>query len=229
MEALRGRTAAVDPNVWHERVLAADRVVVDVGTGDGRSVLRMARAEPNWLVIGLDANAERMAESARRAMRTAAKGGAPNAVFVVCLVEHSPDLLHAIADEVWVQLPWAGLLRGVVRGDEPVLRGIRSLCRPDARIGITVGTDIWRPPVPAEIADLAVITPDDLRGPLAQRYRRAGLELLAIDERARDVTDPERAASLTSSWHRRLEASRAGASFLIIEARPLPPGAAALA
>ncbi len=223
MQALRGRsTAEVDPVVWRERVAAAERIVIDVGTGDGRTVLRVARAEPDWLVVGLDANAERMTESARRAMRSPAKGGTANAIFVVSLVENAPELLREIAHEVWVQLPWSGLLRGVVRGDEPVLQGIRALCRPDARIEITIGTDIWRPPVPVDIADLSPITSEDVQGPLAARYRRAGLELKAICERASPASGQITTVG-PSSWQRRLDAARAGVSFLVLEARPLPP------
>src|SRR2546425_4724656 len=45
------------------------RVVVDVGTGDGRWLYRTARAHPEWLCLGLDADAGRMREVSRRASR----------------------------------------------------------------------------------------------------------------------------------------------------------------
>jgi 16S rRNA (adenine(1408)-N(1))-methyltransferase len=61
-------------------------VAVDLGTGDGRRVLRAAAARPDTLIIGMDANAAGMAEASRRARR----GALPNALFVVAAAEHPP-------------------------------------------------------------------------------------------------------------------------------------------
>jgi len=62
-------------------------VAIDLGTGDGRHVLRAAAARPHRLVIGLDANAAGMAEASRRAARRRAL---PNALFAVAAAEHPP-------------------------------------------------------------------------------------------------------------------------------------------
>ena len=62
-------------------------MAVDLGTGDGRRVLRAAAARPDTLVIGVDANAAGMAEASRRAAR---RGALPNALFVVAAAEHPP-------------------------------------------------------------------------------------------------------------------------------------------
>ena len=42
----------------------AERVILDLGTGDGRAVVARARAEPASLVLGIDADARAMAEAA---------------------------------------------------------------------------------------------------------------------------------------------------------------------
>lgn len=62
-------------------------MAVDLGTGDGRRVLRAAAARPDTLVIGVDANAAGMVEASRRAAR---RGALPNALFVVAAAEHPP-------------------------------------------------------------------------------------------------------------------------------------------
>jgi 16S rRNA (adenine(1408)-N(1))-methyltransferase len=62
-------------------------VALDLGTGDGRHVLAAARARPDTLVIGVDANAAGMAEASRRAAR---RGALPNALFAVVAAEHPP-------------------------------------------------------------------------------------------------------------------------------------------
>jgi 16S rRNA (adenine(1408)-N(1))-methyltransferase len=58
-----------------------------LGTGDGRAVLAAAAGHPGTLVVGVDANAEAMATSSRKAARRRAL---PNALFVVAAAEHPP-------------------------------------------------------------------------------------------------------------------------------------------
>ena len=65
-------------------------VTIDLGTGDGRYVLAAAAAQPDRLVIGVDANAQSMATASRRASAKPARGGLPNALFVVAAVEALP-------------------------------------------------------------------------------------------------------------------------------------------
>jgi 16S rRNA (adenine(1408)-N(1))-methyltransferase len=62
-------------------------VAIDLGTGDGRSVLAAAAARADALVIGVDASAAAMAEASRRAAR---RGALPNALFAVAAAEHPP-------------------------------------------------------------------------------------------------------------------------------------------
>jgi 16S rRNA (adenine(1408)-N(1))-methyltransferase len=62
-------------------------VAIDLGTGDGRRVLRVAAARPETLTIGVDANAAGMADASRRAAR---RGALPNALFAVAAAEHPP-------------------------------------------------------------------------------------------------------------------------------------------
>ena len=62
-------------------------MAVDLGTGDGRYVLKTAAAQPETLVIGLDASAGAMAVASRRATRREA---VPNALFAVVAAEHPP-------------------------------------------------------------------------------------------------------------------------------------------
>jgi tRNA G46 methylase TrmB len=62
-------------------------VAIDLGTGDGRYVLRAAAEHLDTLVIGLDANAAAMAEASRRAER---RHALPNALFLVGAAEHPP-------------------------------------------------------------------------------------------------------------------------------------------
>jgi 16S rRNA (adenine(1408)-N(1))-methyltransferase len=190
----------------------ADRVLVDVGTGDGREAYRTARAEPGWLVVGFDPEWRRMVETATRSQRRPEKGGAPNLVLVRAAVEQAPAELHGIADEVRVRMPWGRLLRGVALGEPEILRALRVLARPGAPMRVTVGTSIWAEPVPLEIRDLPELTPDRVRDELAAAYADAGWRV----EDARYLS-PGEVTDAHSSWSRRISRNRPG-DFLLLSA-----------
>ena len=88
---------------------------MDLGTGDGRFVL--ARGRPSSVVLGVDASADAMREASRRAARSVARGGTPNARFVVAPLEQLVGL-EGVADLVTVHFPW-GSLRSAAAGHDP--------------------------------------------------------------------------------------------------------------
>src|SRR2546422_3238466 len=101
------------------------RAVVDVGTGDGRFALELARTDPSTLAIALDASTDRLVDGARLARRH----GVPNVLFVVSSIERLPDMLGGIADRGTIHFPWGSLLRGVTRDDEAVLAPLAGQLR----------------------------------------------------------------------------------------------------
>jgi len=57
----RGKqTEGLAPDTFRELCRSHDAVLLDVGTGDGRFVLRHARAHPRVLCVGLDPVAGRI-------------------------------------------------------------------------------------------------------------------------------------------------------------------------
>lgn len=151
-------------------------------------MLAAAAVRPETLVIGVDASAEAMAASSRRAAR---RGALPNALFAVASAERPP--LGAVADEITVNFPWASLLRGVLGRDDAVLAGIARLAAPGASIRALVSV-VPRDGVPE-------VPPAD---ELGAAYARHGLRLVE----ARPATAGEVAAS-GSSWAKRLRAGAA--------------------
>jgi 16S rRNA (adenine(1408)-N(1))-methyltransferase len=113
-----------------------EMIEIDIGTGDGRHVLDVARAAPDRLVIGIDAVAENMAEASRKAAASARKGGLPNVLFYRGAAERLPGPFTDLADFVTVNYPWGSLMRIVAEPDVEALKGIRALCKPTAGLRI---------------------------------------------------------------------------------------------
>jgi len=93
---------------------AHGRIGVDLGCGDARATARWAAAEPETLVVGIDANLDAADRVARRARRPREKGGLPNLLLLRAPAEALPVELDGRVDELRVELPWGTLLGGLV-------------------------------------------------------------------------------------------------------------------
>ena len=182
--------------------------LVDLGTGDGKHVLAVARRRTDTLVVGVDAGPDAMRKTAARAAGKPAKGGVPNAIFVWAAVENLPDELADIA-EVHCLMPWGSLLRAFVEPNEQVLRGIAARCRSGAEFLLTLNLHAWRPRVP-EVGSTAEPTPDSI-GRLAPAYAAAGWHIGAAE-----YLDAAAIAALGTSWTKRLGSSRTELDVLAI-------------
>jgi len=186
-----------------ERDLDAETVrVVDVGTGDARVAHRIAKAQPTWVVIGIDPAWQRMTETSVRSNRKPAKGGTPNLVLVNASIENVPPDLRNLADEVLVLMPWGRLLRGIVGAETDVCGGLRAVAKLGATLDVIVGTSVWRDPVPREIQGLPELTPHYIDATLADRLRPLGWEV-----RAAKLIEGAEIGMMSSSWWRRLGAT----------------------
>ena len=147
----------------------------------------------------------------RDGARAALRGRITNALLVVAAIERVPSELAGRADEITLNFPWGSLLRGIVRAEPAVLRGLAALARPGAplRLLLSIGA-----------RDAASgVRPEDLLGIrlCAGRFADAGLWL----ERCQQATTDEVNAS-GSSWAKRLGARR---PVLSMRLRRLPSAA----
>jgi 16S rRNA (adenine(1408)-N(1))-methyltransferase len=208
----KARTAPLAADGIADLRAAYATVAVDVGTGDGGFPYQLASDDPTRLAIGIDSLAEPMGERAAIAARKPARGGRPNLLYVHAAVEALPDELAGVADDVYVQLPWGALLEGIVRARSDVLAGIARLCRPGARVTVTLNGEIWEESTPARYADLPVPTPAYVAEVVAPGFSRVGIALGP----ARYATAAE-AKELATTWARRLGHAREHPRFVQFE------------
>lgn len=180
------------------------RVVLDVGTGDGRFAYAYAGSHPEAFVIGVDAIAERLDELSAKAARKPAKGGRPNVLFVRASAEDPPAELRGLADEVHVVLPWGALLVGTMLAADTVMRGLTSLAKPGgADLTIVFNGEVWEDSTPKDMAELPAVTVDYVTQTLAPRYAEYGIEV--DDVHAMDEAEIK---ALSTTWARKLAHGR---------------------
>ncbi len=178
-------------------------MTIDLGTGDGHAVLRAARAEPERLAIGVDADAASMRDSARRAER---RGSLPNALFVVAAVESLPYDLPATADRVTVTFPWGSLLRGLAQPGA-VLDGIRRICAREASVRV-----MW------SVTSRDGVSGLDDPSAIAKALRDSGFDVHELR-----LATSEEIRGTGSSWAKRLGAGRDRPTHLLRASAPASP------
>jgi 16S rRNA (adenine(1408)-N(1))-methyltransferase len=176
-----------------------ERVVVDLGTGDGLFAYRLAVQDPTTLYIGCDPVADNMVEVSQRSRRNPSRGGIDNLLLVVTSVEQPPDELRGTADMVYCVLPWGRLMAGLVTGDNEVLRGVRTFAKAGACVLVYLNVGVWDRDTPLHVQDLPAVTPQHVDEVLIPAYARTGIRLLGH----RDA-GPEEIGELRSTWARRL-------------------------
>lgn len=127
METIRGRKSLdLDFNELQKRIAGYDRIILDLGTGDGRYVRTLAENNPDWFVIGLDACREKLREHSSAKLQ--------NMLFTIANAQDLPRELNGLASHVAINFPWGSLINGLLTGDPKLMSGLTSISRSDTSI-----------------------------------------------------------------------------------------------
>ncbi len=129
LETIRGKKCIeLDVDGFEQRLRGYTRLVLDLGTGDGRYVCHLARQQPGWFVIGVDACRENLRGCSRTAL--------PNVLFVIAPAEDMPQELHGRISHLTINFPWGSLLDALLAGDEAFMAGVGLLAGAHASLEV---------------------------------------------------------------------------------------------
>lgn len=129
METIRGRKSLeLDLNGWKDWLSKYDRIVLDLGTGDGRYARTLADRHPRWFVIGVDSCRENLREHSQTKLG--------NLLFVIASAQNLPNELTGLATHLTINFPWGSLLESLLSGDLRLLCGLKSVSRARAAMDL---------------------------------------------------------------------------------------------
>jgi len=129
METIRGRRSLdLDLTELTNRLANYDRIILDLGTGDGKFVHCLADSFPRRFIIGVDSCRENLREYSRAKL--------PNMLFVIANAQALPRELNGLISHITINFPWGSLLESLLTGDPTLTRGLESISRPRAQIDI---------------------------------------------------------------------------------------------
>jgi len=209
LRALNGKNIRIvdDPAKLIENF---ERVVVDVGTGDGRFTYAQAGKNPDIFYIGTDPVAENMFEYASKSAQKPAKGGLTNVLYVVAAVEDMPNELSNVADKIYVTLPWGSLLEGIIKGNQHILENLANIAKRQAEFEFCFTYDVLHESTEITKRELPIITMDYLNDGLAESYAACGFKI----EKVNMLTEKELRLYPTT-WAKRLGFGRMREVFVV--------------
>jgi 16S rRNA (adenine(1408)-N(1))-methyltransferase len=120
METIRGKTSReMDLNELHDQIRNYNRIILDLGTGDGRYVHSLAERFPDDFIIGVDACRENLYEYSRTKLT--------NMLFIISNAQNLPCELNGLVSRISINFPWGSLLDGLLTADTSLMRGLERL------------------------------------------------------------------------------------------------------
>lgn len=185
-------------------------VCVDIGTGDGKRLYRVAKADPDTLYIGIDPVRENMLDTAKKSAKKPEKGGLKNLLLVIGAVERLPSELDGLADEVTVYFPWGSLLECVVKPVDSSMEQIHRIARSGAEFTFITAYQTSYEAGEIEKRQLPELSLAYFETEHAERLRGLGFVTESVTElTAEDVQ------ALGTQWAKRLGTGRARQYFRI--------------
>ncbi len=129
METIRGRKSfEIDFDKLTDRLANYRRLILDLGTGDGRYVHTLADRHPDWFILGVDACRENLYKVSRMQLQ--------NMLFIIASAQNLPWELNGLVSHITINFPWGSLLESLLRGDPALLRGLESVSCASASVDL---------------------------------------------------------------------------------------------
>jgi 16S rRNA (adenine(1408)-N(1))-methyltransferase len=118
----------LDLTELYARLASHQRILLDLGTGDGKFALHHACTFPHHFVIGVDSCRENLREHSRSKLS--------NLLFVIASGQSLPNELNGLVSHITINFPWGSLLQSLLRGDPNLNRGLASISQVNTTIDV---------------------------------------------------------------------------------------------
>lgn len=172
-------------------------LALDIGTGDGRYAYRLAKANPGWLVVGVEPAWENLIETATRSLKKPSRGGISNCLFLRAAIEDMPEELVGCAQTISVNFPWGSLLNGVVDPQSGVVENISKVAALDSELRVVLNLHVFDIEAERSKLRLPVLSQEYMDTVLMPHYEKYGWQLKECQRQGGD-------SGISSSWGRQL-------------------------
>ena len=114
-------------------------------------------------------------------------------------IEALPEELNGIANQVFINFPWSGLLKGIVLVENDTWSNIKRICKTGAYIDILFGYERTGGIDETEQFGIPVLNPLYIKETIAPRLAEKGFRVIEMR-----TVDPGEIRNYPSSWAKKL-------------------------
>jgi|GEM_PF-272196 len=151
------------------------KIIIDIGTGNGKFVYKLAKQNHENFYIGIDSNINGLREYSRRIYNKPAKGGLFNIIYVLAYIENLPIELEGLADKIFINYPWGSLLAYLVNSDKKILKNITQISKQNAEISLLFNYSSKYEPISMNKFGIVDISSYHIRKKMMPQYKKAGI------------------------------------------------------
>lgn len=111
------------------------KVILDVGTGDGRFIYKNALKDEKTLYIGMDPADQQLKIFSKKVNKKRLN----NSLFVLGSIENTPPELFSNIDKISINLPWGTLLEKIVKSENSSVNNLYNLLKDQGEIEVIFG------------------------------------------------------------------------------------------
>ncbi|MCR5214985.1 MAG: 16S rRNA (adenine(1408)-N(1))-methyltransferase NpmA [Eubacterium sp.] len=207
---LRSNVEDMSLSALQEYMGPYQRVSIDIGTGDGKRLYRVAKGDPDTFYIGIDPVKENMTDTSKKIEKKPEKGGLKNLILVVGAVEALPEELYGLGNEVTVYFPWGSLLESVVKPLPESMQEIHKIARDGAIFTFITTYQTSYEANEIEKRHLPDLSIEYFEGEYSENLKNLGFNVESVTELSLDDVK-----ALGTQWAKRLGSGRARKYFKI--------------
>ena len=172
-----------------------EKVILDIGTGDGRFVYKNALKNDKNLYIGLDPVVKQLEKYSKKAVRKNLK----NVLFVQGSAENIPPELFCEINKIFINLPWGTLLKKIVKTDQYFIKDLYILLKKQGELEITFGYLPELEPSEYKRLSLPNISLDFISNTIMSNFKIYGFNINSVEEISKEYLK-----NIETTWSKKL-------------------------
>ena len=179
----------------HKKATEFDKVEIDLGTGDGRYVYKMAKFNPKTLFLGIDPSHKQLETYSKKVN----KDRLNNALFVWSSLENLNHKLDNLANKLNIILPWGTLLQHIAKATPIYIKELANMVRSSGQITIIMGYHPENEPNEIERLDLDNLSLSYIENKIVPEFEKNGFSKVKLIEVTKDELN-----EIESTWSKKL-------------------------
>ena len=176
-----------------------NKIIIDLGTGNGKFVYEQAINNSDNFYIGMDPIADNIIDYYKKKKKSFKRYNLDNTMFLISAIENIPKELFDTVDEIYVNFPWGSLLEGIVKGDHTILKNIFLIGKSNAFIHFTFTYSSIYEAGEIERRGLPELSIEYINTILRNKFMEAGLDIVDYG-----LLDENNLKSFGTLWSKRI-------------------------